>query len=100
MGVDFITCVVCSYNFPDCGNYARCAKCESHFCSQCMKKYTILDEDDDSGEESTCPFCTLEMVEPETLLAFALKQLKVTQEQLEESYRAAHKKGKKAKKKS
>jgi hypothetical protein len=97
MGVDFYTCGICAYNFPDCGDYARCGECESLFCSQCMDKYIILNEDDDSGKESTCPFCTLEVIEPEKLLAFALKQLKVTQKQLEESYRAAHKKSKKKK---
>lgn len=93
MGVDWITCNVCETNFPDCGPCSRCGECENDFCDWCTQTYVIIQEDEDPNEDpdhpkiSTCPFCTKQIIKPETLLAFALKLLGKDKKQLEDLYR-------------
>lgn len=101
MGVDFITCKLCKYNFPDCGDYARCGVCETYFCSSCGDEYSFVSEDDlyenekdPEGHplpENTCPFCTKSVITDKEVLEFALAKLGATRKELEAEIRADHK---------
>lgn len=108
MGVDFITCKLCKYNFPDCGDYARCGVCETYFCSECGDKYEFVSEDDLYENEqdpeghplpkNTCPICNLKFIDAKDLLTFALTKLGITKKDLEDEYREEQRsKGKKKK---
>ena len=81
MGVDFITCAICEYNFPDCGDFEWCDGCETYFCSQECGKVV---EDDDGHR--TCVVCRHELALDSDLLAFALRRLGTTKEQLTEDF--------------
>lgn len=85
MGVDFITCDVCEYNFPDCGEYVRC-DCGGRFCSdECAHMdYCEYDEQGElTGEDSegTCVFCRGEDISNNDLIAFLLEKTGLTREE-------------------
>lgn len=98
MGVDYYSCAVCDYNFPDCGEYYTCTHCEHMFCSkECAKlKHTYEGEEgydereaNNYGSDSctTCVLCRKETATDHQLLHALLEHFKISYDQAMEIYR-------------
>lgn len=83
MGVGFITCKRCEYNFPDCGDFVRC-DCGISFCSYECSELKFEDEDED---KHSCCICRNEFVLDSDLLNFVLNYYGITREQAEKMYK-------------
>lgn len=75
MGVDFYTCAICKYNFPDCGDFVRC-ECGKVFCSDECANMTY-----DENDEGFCVICQKKNADDSTLLKFLLNHFNLTREQ-------------------
>ncbi len=86
MGVDYFTCAICGYNFPDCGEFVSC-DCGEHFCSwDCGRTdYTIYNEKgeptEEDGDKCTCVICRKEDANNDILFEALLKHFNLTREQ-------------------
>jgi hypothetical protein len=74
MGVDFYSCTLCGYGFPDCGDYVRC-DCGRRFCSD-----ECADMAYDENDEGSCIICQKENADDSTLFNFLLTHYKLTRE--------------------
>ena len=85
MGVDYLTCMYCGTNFPDCGHFIHC-NCGNYWCDiECaeLDGYRVDKEEDDEWEaETSCKYCRSEDYEDSELLSNALKLLNMTREEL------------------
>lgn len=93
MGVEFIACNNCGETFPDCGDYVSC-ECGNCWCdNECAKLEGFRYEEDGFvprgskwSQETSCDFCRQEDYEDYELLAYALKKLGVSREELIADY--------------
>ena len=100
MGVDYYTCPVCDYTFPDCGEYDRCGGCGRAFHKWCGKIECHCNEDpddphkheecDEGCKKCSCVVCRDEVVLDEDLAEFLLSKCRLTREQAVEEFRQAN----------
>jgi|TARA_Y100000310_G_scaffold127848_3_gene126993 hypothetical protein len=92
MGVDWLTCGICSENFPDCEEYYNCAKCENKVCKNCyddqLSTYSKVEEDSDGanyfGEDalSECGSCTKSIIRDRDIVEYLLNKIGMTEEKV------------------
>lgn len=106
MGVDFLTCKSCGYNFADCGDFVSC-ECGEHWCDEecaeadgVQRESCKLGKDIDDNDcdipcygcknlvESSCQFCRGEDFGDDVLLDLALNLLHKTRMELVEIYKS------------
>ena len=90
MGVDFYTCAICEYNFPDCGDYVTCEECYNHFCSdECasLKPIQTSDEEEFNEDLTSCCLCRKEVANDYILLGVLLRHYNLTKEQVLDLWR-------------
>ena len=92
MGVDWITCAICSENFPDCGPNGHCANCESWLCGSChdeqVEKYGNPEEGSDEAANygdsaaAKCDLCSGLIVQDDDVIEYLLAKAGMTKDQV------------------
>ena len=98
MGIDYYSCIRCRKGFPDVSSYKAC-ECGTMWCGEdCAEKdgrkaETMIDEDGDEvkdDENTSCAYCRNEKFDDKQLLAYSLKLLKISKEDLIEKCKEAN----------
>jgi hypothetical protein len=88
MGVDYYTCAICKYNFPDCGSYISCDTCGNHYCDNNCGKHRGDNYSDDANEEKeSCVLCRKEDATASNLLNALLKHFSLNRNDALEIYK-------------
>lgn len=97
MGIDYYNCEVCDEIFADCGPCGFCGKCEAYLCGHCLdemrERNGEIGEDhenaDDYGEDAPngCDKCDGTIINEGAFVAFLVKKIGKTREELEEEFR-------------
>ena len=79
MGVEYYTCAICGYNFPDCGEYVWCNDCGNRFClDDCAGLQPV--EDDENSDHTNCVICRKEAANDYILLETLLRHYNLNRE--------------------
>ena len=98
MGVEFFHCEACGKTICDAGDYYSCYDCYRHYCSdKCMEAHSLklVSCDDCKTEEEAekhgcywylCGYCRKEMATDSELLKYALRELDMSRDELQNEY--------------
>ncbi len=92
MGVDWITCEICSENFPDCGPHGWCANCGARLCEYCHEEQVETYGNVEEGSELSyeygdsaavkCDLCSGVIIQDDTIIDYLLNKVHMTKEEI------------------